>query len=49
MFLDFWCQQTLRSRIAAMKKIAQTLRAHRERLLNYLKAKSRFPAVWSRD
>jgi transposase len=39
MFLDFWCQQTMRSRIEPMKKIARTLRAHRELLLNYFKAK----------
>jgi transposase len=39
MFLDFWCQQTMRSRIAPMKKIARTLRAHRELLLNYFKAR----------
>src|SRR5208337_4989334 len=28
-FLDFWCYQTMRSRIEPMKKIARTLRAHR--------------------
>jgi len=28
MFLDFWCYQTMRSRIEPMKKIARTLRAH---------------------
>ena len=39
MFLDFWCQQTMRSRIEPMKKIARTLRAHRELLLNYFKAR----------
>jgi len=39
MFLDFRCQQTLRSRIEPMKKIARTLRAHRELLLNYFKAR----------
>src|SRR5437773_5316019 len=38
-FLDFWCQQTMRSRIVPLKKIARTLRAHRELLLNYFKAK----------
>jgi hypothetical protein len=26
MFLDFWCHQTMRSRIQPMKKIARTLR-----------------------
>src|SRR5579862_1695598 len=37
-FLDQWCTQTLRSRIAPMKKIALTLRTHRELLLNYFRA-----------
>ena len=39
MFLDFWCQQTMRSRIAPMKKIARTLPAQGELLLNYFKAR----------
>jgi transposase len=39
LLLDFWCQETMRSRIAPMKKIARTLRTHRELLLNYFKAK----------
>src|ERR1035438_6840708 len=39
MFLDFWCHQTMRSRIEPMKKIARMLRAHRALLINYLKAK----------
>ena len=42
MYLDFWIQQTMRSRIGPMKKIAKTLRAHRELLLNYFKAKKQF-------
>ena len=42
MFLDFWCQQTMRSRIEPMKKIARTLRAHRALLLNYFKARKEF-------
>jgi transposase len=42
MFLDFWCRQTMRSRIEPMKKIARMLRAHRELLLNYFKAKKEF-------
>jgi transposase len=41
-YLDFWCQQTMRSRIEPMKKIAKTLRAHRELILNYFKAKKQF-------
>jgi transposase len=42
MFLDFWCQQTMRSRIEPMKKIARTLRAHGALLINYFKAKKQF-------
>jgi transposase len=42
MFLDFWCHQTMRSRIEPMKKIARMLRAHRALLLNYFKAKKQF-------
>ena len=38
-FLDDWCRQVMRSRIQPMKKIAKTLRRHRELLLNYFRAK----------
>lgn len=38
-FLDDWCHQTMRSRIEPMKKIARMLRAHRDLILNYFKAK----------
>ena len=41
-YLDFWCQETMRSRIEPIKKIAKTLRAHRELILNYFKAKKQF-------
>jgi len=41
-FLDEWCRQTLRSRIEPMKKIARMLRAHRNLILNYFKAKKQF-------
>jgi transposase len=41
-FLDFWCFQTMRSRIEPMKKIARTLRTHRELLLNYFKARKQY-------
>ncbi len=41
-FLDFWCQQVMRSRIEPMKKVARTLRSHRQLLLNYFKAKKQF-------
>jgi transposase len=38
-FLDDWCRQVMRSRIKPMKKMAKTLRRHRELLLNYFRAK----------
>jgi len=41
-FLDFWCFQTMRSRIEPMKKIARTLRTHRALLLNYFKARKQY-------
>src|ERR1700726_3453581 len=37
-FLDEWCRQTMRSRIEPMKKIARSLRQHRELFLNYFRA-----------
>jgi transposase len=36
-FLDEWCRQTMRSRIDPMKKIACSLRQHRELILNYFR------------
>jgi transposase len=38
-FLDEWCRQTMRSRIEPMKKIARSLREHRELILNYFRAR----------
>jgi len=37
-FLDAWCRHTMRSRIEPMKKIARSLRQHRELILNYFRA-----------
>jgi transposase len=37
-FLDEWCRQTMRSRIEPMKKIALSMRKHRELILNYFRA-----------
>jgi transposase len=37
-FLDQWGRQTMRSRIEPMKKIARSLRQHRELILNYFRA-----------
>jgi transposase len=41
-FLDRWCGQVMRSRIEPLKKVARTLRAHRELILNYLRARKEF-------
>jgi transposase len=38
-FLDQWCRQVMRSRIEPMKKVARTIRAHRELILNYFRAR----------
>jgi transposase len=37
-FLDEWCRQTMRSRIEPVKKIARSLRQHRELILNYFRS-----------
>jgi transposase len=41
-FLDHWCRQVMRSRIEPMKKVARTLRTHRELILNYFRARKEF-------
>jgi len=41
-FLDQWCNQVLRSRIEPMKAFARTVRAHRELILNYFRARKQF-------
>jgi len=41
-FLDQWCTQVMRSRIEPMKKFARTVRAHRELILNYFRARRQF-------
>jgi transposase len=43
-FLDQWCLRTMRSRIEPMKKVAQTLRNHRELILNWFRAKGAISA-----
>lgn len=40
-FLDSWCKRTMRSRLTPMKKVAKMLRAHRDLLLNWFRAKGR--------
>jgi len=41
-FLDDWCAQVMRSRLEPMKKVAATLRRHRELVLNYFRARKQF-------
>jgi transposase len=41
-FLDEWCSQVMRSRIEPMKKIARSMRDHRELILNYFRAQKLF-------
>jgi transposase len=41
-FLDRWCTRVMRSKIEPMKKIAKTIRKHRELILNWFKAKKAF-------
>ena len=38
-FLDRWCTRAMRSKIEPMKKMARSLRGHRELLLNWFRAK----------
>jgi transposase len=37
-FLDEWCARVMRSRLEPLKKVARSLRAHRELLLNWFRA-----------
>jgi len=39
-FLDQWCTQVMRSRLKPMKKVAKTIRAHRQLILNWFEAKN---------
>ena len=41
-FLDQWIRLVMLSRIEPMKKVAKTLRNHRELILNYFRAKKQF-------
>src|SRR5689334_1119570 len=42
--LDEWCRQAMRSRLEPMKKIARSLRNHRELILNYFRAQKQLPS-----
>ena len=37
-FLDSWCMTVMRSRIEPLKRVAKTLRKHRELMLNWFRA-----------
>jgi len=43
-FLDEWCTRTMRSKLEPMKKVAGTLRNHRELILNWFRAKGEISA-----
>jgi len=43
-FLDQWCTRTMRSKIEPMKKVAKTLRRHRELILNWFRAEGAISA-----
>ena len=43
-FLDAWCAQAMRSRSEPIKKVARSLREHRESILNWFRAKKRYNA-----
>jgi transposase len=43
-FLDEWCTRVMRSRIGPMQDVAKSLRAHRELLLNWFRAKGTISA-----
>lgn len=41
-FLDAWCNRTMRSRLEPMKKVAKSLRKHRQLILNWFIAKKQY-------
>ena len=41
-FLDAWCRDAMRSRLEPIKKVARSLRTHRESILNWFRAKKQF-------
>jgi transposase len=43
-FLDEWCTRAMRTRLEPMKKVARTLRKHRELILNWFKAEGQLSA-----
>jgi len=43
-FLDQWCRTVMRTRLDPMKKVARSLRAHRELILNWFRARGTISA-----
>jgi transposase len=43
-FLDEWCARVMRSRLEPLKKVARSLRVHRELLLNWFRARGTISA-----
>lgn len=43
-FLDEWCRRVLRTRLEPMKKVARTVRDHRDLILNWFKADGKLSA-----
>ena len=41
-YLDRWCTRTMRSRLDPMKEVARMLRAHRDLILNWFRARGQF-------
>jgi transposase len=39
-FLDQWCTQVMRSRLEPIKKVAKTIRSHKQLILNWFEAKN---------
>lgn len=39
-FLDEWCAKVMRSRLEPMKKVARTIRSHKQLILNWFEAKN---------
>jgi transposase len=40
-FLDAWCAQVMRSKLEPMKKVAKTIRSHKQLILNWFEAKNK--------
>lgn len=43
-FLDAWCRRVMRSRLEPLKRVARSLREHREPILNWFRARKQYNA-----